>query len=316
MGLQQAEGGVVQQPAAIWIVLVAILLGAIGVAFWLFSRQPESAPSTLQSTLPGSVEGWQRAAGGQLYDPETIFSYIDGHAEVYLAYGMQRCIAERYTGPEGQPDLILDIFEMGSPADAYGVFTHDTEGESVGIGADSRYRYGWLSFWQGSSFVSIVAEGESELAERATLELGRRVAALLPIDGEIPPLVQALPEKDLEVDSVRYLHHPQILSTHLPVDPGNLLDLGMDTEAVLGTYQRGSDRAHLLIVDYPNEQRASLVEARACGRVATTAVDEGDVPAETAFSGCHQEGRRLSVVLETTSEDWVVSLLQAVFDGG
>jgi hypothetical protein len=316
MGLQQPEGGVVQQPAVIWVVLLAILLGAIGVALWLFSRQPEPSSSSLQAALPSSVEGWQRSPSGQRYDPETIFSYIDGHAEVYLAYGMRGCIAERYTGPDEQPDLILDIFEMGSPADAFGVFTHDTEGDNVGIGTDSRYRFGWLSFWQGSSFVSIVAEGESEMAEEATLELGRQVAALLPGNGEVPALVQALPPEDLHVDSVRYLHHPQILNTHLPVDPENLLDLGMDTEAALGTYQRGQDRAHLLIVDYPTEKLATQVEKRVCGRWASTAEAEAEAPPETAFPGCHREGSRLSVVLETTSEDWVASLLHPVADGG
>ena len=218
-----------QQPAVIWGSLVAILIGAIGVAFWFFNRQ-QVHEAAAQIRLPSSVMGWQRAADGQHYDPETIFSYIDGHAEVYLAYGMKGCDAERYTGPGGEPDLILDIFEMASSADAFGVFTHDTEGEGVGIGRDSRYRYGWLSFWQGSNFVSIVAEGETERAEQATLELGRQVAALLPTEGVAPSILGALPGAGLETRTVRYLHHPQILNTHLPIDPENLLDLGMSWE--------------------------------------------------------------------------------------
>lgn len=305
-----------QQSAVIWMALGAAAVGAVGVTLWLFSRQPASVASSLQDSLPSQVIGWQKADQSRIYDPESIFSYIDGHAEVYLAYGMRGCLAERYIGPEGQPDFILDIFEMTSPADAFGVFTHDTEGEDVDIGRGSRYRYGWLSFWQGSSFVSIVTEGETELADRAALELGRQVAALLPAEGEPPAILEALPEADLEPRSIRYLHHPQILNTHLPVDPENLLDLGMDTEAVLGTYRRTSDRAHVLIVDYPDEQRAEVVEKRVLESLSTHTDQDGTAAPGAPFAGCGREGRRLVVVMETPSEDWTQDLLRAAVERG
>ena len=303
-----------QQPAVIWGVLVASLVGAIGFALWLFCKQLAPATAGVETSLPSSVHGWQRAPDSQHYDPETIFSYINGHAEVYLAYGMQGCDAERYTGPDGEPDLIVDIFEMASPADAFGVFTHDTEGEPVGIGRDSRYRYGWLSFWQGSHFVSIVAEGESELSEQATLELGRLVAAGLPADGTTPAILEALPDEGLIAGSARYLHHPQILNTHLPVDAENLLDVGMDTPAVLGSYSRGSARAYLLIVDYPNEERAEQAEGKLLERLSAIVTRAEPTASESGFSACRREGVRLAVVAETPDGEWVEGLLQTVFD--
>jgi hypothetical protein len=73
------------------------------------------------------TRGWRAADPGELYDQESIFSYIDGHAEVYLAYGMTGCLARRYNGPPGEAALALDVFEVGSPADAYGVASYDRE---------------------------------------------------------------------------------------------------------------------------------------------------------------------------------------------
>ena len=303
-----------QQPAVIWGVLVAILVGATGFALWLFSKQPAPATAGVEAILPNSVNGWQRVPDSQHYDPESIFSYINGHAEVYLAYGMRGCDAERYTGPDGEPDLILDIFEMASPADAFGVFTHDTEGEPVGIGRDSRYRYGWLSFWQGAHFVSIVAEGESELSEQAALELGRLVADGLPTNGALPAIIEALPEEGLIAGSTRYLHHPQILNTHLPVDAENLLDVGMDTPAVLGRYSRESARAYLLIIDYPNEERAQQAERQLLERLSTNVARADATASESGFSACRREGMRLAVVAETPDGEWAQGLLQTVFD--
>ena len=111
----------------------------------------------VRGALPGDATGWRAADDDQVFDTETIFSYIDGHAEVYLAYGMKRCIARRYAGPDGEPDIIVDLYELASDADAFGVFTHDRDGEEVEVGQDGLYRHGWLSFWQGRWFGSVYA---------------------------------------------------------------------------------------------------------------------------------------------------------------
>ena len=73
---------------------------------------PEAAPEGV--ALPVEVEGWRATGEREVWDTETIFSYIDGHAEVYLAYGMKRCISQRYSGPEGEPEIVVDLFEVGS----------------------------------------------------------------------------------------------------------------------------------------------------------------------------------------------------------
>ncbi|MGB6642744.1 MAG: DUF6599 family protein, partial [Thermoanaerobaculia bacterium] len=163
-----------QQGAALWVLLVLIVLAAVAIAALFFLQPDDTEPAAgLADKLPVSVDGWTASEPATVYDPQSIYSYIDGHAEVYLAYGMSRCLARRYTAPAGESDLVLDIFELASPEDAYGVFTHDTDGEPVGIGDGSLYRYGWLSFWQDRYFVSLMAEAESERAEQAVLDLAR-----------------------------------------------------------------------------------------------------------------------------------------------
>ncbi|MEJ2581704.1 MAG: hypothetical protein P8127_08735, partial [Acidobacteriota bacterium] len=139
--------------------------------------------------LPHGVAGWQAVDEGQIYDTESIYSYIDGHAEVYMAYGMVRCLSRRYRGPEGEPDIVLDLFEQASPADAFGVFTHDRDGADVEVGQGGRFRFGWLSFWKGSWFGSVIAEGESEASTEAVIEIGRAAADSISEVGEISPLV-------------------------------------------------------------------------------------------------------------------------------
>ena len=152
---------------------------------------------------------------------------------------------------------MVDVFELATPADAYGVFTHDQDGEEIQIGQGALFRYGWLSFWKGPFFVSIYAEGESDEARYAVLDLGQVIAAAIPAEGPLPTIVQHLPVRGLQPRSVRYLHHPNILATHRHVSTENLLQLGTEALAALGRYRHEDETAHLLLVSYSNPATAA-----------------------------------------------------------
>jgi len=230
-----------------------VLVGAIMVVMMACAQAPQPADSPLSAIgqqLPEAVAQWRAESAPVAYTPETIFDYIDGHAEVYLAYGFRGSIARRYLGPEEQGDIVVDVFELASPGDAYGVFTHDQDGEDAVIGQGSLFRYGWLSFWKGPFFVSVYAEGESEEARAAVFELGRGVAASIPAGGSLPAIVGLLPGRGLDPKSVRYLHDPTILAAHLYFDGAQVLRLGPNAVAALGRYDLAESRAYLLLVSY------------------------------------------------------------------
>lgn len=216
-----------------------------------------------EPVLPAEAAGWRAVDDGQVYDTESIYSYIDGHAEVYMAYGMVRCLSRRYAGPEGEPDILLDLFEQASPADAFGVFTHDRDGEEVEIGQGGLFRHGWLSFWKGRWFGSIYAEGESEASEQAVLALGRAVADAIDEVGELPSLVGELPAEGLDRRSVRFLHTQEILNGVVYLGYENVFRFGPEIDAAVGRYQRQDGTAWLLIIDYPDEASAALAEGGA-----------------------------------------------------
>src|SRR5512139_3208993 len=118
---------------------------------------------------PDEGAGWRAKAPADRYDRRTIFEYIDGHGEVYLAYGMNACDTRRYAGPASEGDVVVDAFEMETPAGAYGVFTHSREGEPTDVGQGASYGYGTLLFWKGRYFVSVYAERESDPARVAVM---------------------------------------------------------------------------------------------------------------------------------------------------
>ena len=213
-----------------------------------------SAPAP---ALPDEAAGWKAAGPAERYDPRTIFQYIDGHGEVYLAYGMIACDARRYAGPPGEGDVVVDVFEMASPADAYGVFTHSREGEPVDVGQDGTFGYGTLFFWKGRHFVSAYAEQETPRARAAVMALGRAVAASIGQTGEPPAIVGRLPRAGLEEGSLVYLRHPRILEAHVPVGPDNPLGVGPTAPAAAGRYRVEGGTADLVVVVYEDETAAA-----------------------------------------------------------
>jgi hypothetical protein len=259
--------------------------------------------------VPQSVADWVAHDPDQLFDTQSIYDYIDGHAEVYLAYSMRQTLARRYSGPES--DIVLDIFEMASAGDAFGVFTYDLDGDEVGFGQGSRFRYGWLSFWKGPFFVSIYTDGEGPDVENAVLDLGRTVAKAITETGELPPLVSALPHQGLDRSSIRYLYHPQILSTHTSIPLDNPLGITGSSPVVLARYEISGRQARVLVVEYPSvpEAEAALRSAEVNfrgGEGGATGLSDSNTP-----SGARLTDQKLIIVLDADDQIIVEELLKS-----
>lgn len=210
----------------------------------------------LASYLPKQIQGWTAEGQDEVYNPETIFKYIDGAAEVYLSYNFKKLLARHFTKTGSLP-LIADFFDMGSPADAFGVYTHDLDGDRVTIGQDATYKPGLLSFWKNRFFVSLYAEEETSESKEALLSLGTAIAESIPQEGERPAIVDLLPAEYLNPSAVHYFHTHLILNYHFSVSNENILQLEKDTEAVLSSSGAKNAKNYLLIVRYPESGAAA-----------------------------------------------------------
>jgi hypothetical protein len=209
-------------------------------------------------SLPSESKGWRWDGKGRVYNPRTIFDYIDGAAELYLSYGFQNLTVRRFEKP-GQPPIIAEVYEMGSSEDAYGVFSFEHQDEDAGIGQGSEFGGGLLRFWKGKYFVSVYAEGESPEVESGILSLGRELAKSIKVSGPTPKLIGYLPDgkAGLVERSLRYLRSHVLLNQRFFVAHHNILNLNRQTEAVLAQYLRYRQKTHLLLIRYPSEKQAA-----------------------------------------------------------
>jgi hypothetical protein len=204
---------------------------------------------------PQQVDGWKWDGQEKIYDPRTIFDYIDGAGELYLSYHFQKLKVCRFTRA-GQGDLTAEVYDMGSSRDAYGIFSFERQDEEAGIGQGSEFGGGLLRFWKGKFFVSVYAEGEGPGLPEVILNLGHSIARAMTSEGPRPEIIEILPgaEQGLQERSIRYLHSHVTLNQRFFIATQNILLLGPKTEAVLAQYVQGQKKSHLLLVRYPTEE--------------------------------------------------------------
>ncbi len=207
---------------------------------------------------PSAIDGWTWDREDKAYDRETLFDHIDGGAEVYLAYNFRKAFVHRYL-KAGRPDIVAEVYIMGSPEDAFGVFSLERQDPEAGIGQGSEFGGSLLRFWKGRTFVSVLGEGAGgKDIEAAILGLGRALAASIKKTGEPPRMLRYLPDLPSlpPRDRLCFVRSHILLNRCFFLSHTNLLKLGGDVQAVLAGYSQGKTKIRVLIVGYPSEARA------------------------------------------------------------
>ncbi|NIN72217.1 MAG: hypothetical protein GTO46_09935, partial [Gemmatimonadetes bacterium] len=226
-------------PALAALLLTSAFLHGCG------TREPRN--TAVIDLLPEQIGSWTRSDAVDTYDRETIFDYIDGAGEVYRSYAFDQVVVAFYTSAQG-PDITVELFDMGKPADAYGVFSYAREREETGIGGGYEQKGRVLCFWQERYYVCVAAEERTDDSDRALLDFARAISERLPPASDPPDLVTILPDEGLVAFSQRFFHLHQSLNYHYYLARENILKLSDETDAVLARYAPGS--TYLLLVRY------------------------------------------------------------------
>jgi hypothetical protein len=270
--MKRAPAGT-SKPGWIW---TGILLGTLLIP--IIPRAGGSMPD-FSRLIPSKVGSWEASGKDAVYDRKTLYDYMDGGAEVTLAFDFRQVFARKYAGPGGK-EISLDVYDMGSSAEAYGIFSCDREDPDAGIGQDSTYGFGLLRIRQGRYFMVVMSPDEGKDIDAAVLELGKAALPHLGPPGPNPPLVDILPPGGLKTGRTSYFHSEINLNNRFFVASENILGLGKSTECVFAEYGAGNEsKGRLLIVAYPGRNDAEkarrsfleayLPEGRATGAART-----------------------------------------------
>jgi hypothetical protein len=279
-----------------------VLAAAAGVLLFTHPARSDSQQEEpivdLRALLPETIGGGEPADAGVLYDQETIFLYMNGAAEIYLSYDFRALLVQRVPGP-AEDTISVELYDMGSSAEAFGVFSRNRSGEEAGVGQGSEYRSGYLLFWKDRLFATIWTDRESPASREAIFEIGRAIAERVIEEGSLPDLLSRLPESGLDPGSIRYFHKHTDLNQHYFVSDENILGLGEHTDATMAEYAAGDGGLLLLVVRYPGEAEAAFAHEQLIEHFFPESQGIEVAPLEDgSFAGSAREGRSLVAVFD------------------
>jgi len=292
--------------------------------------------------LPETVGVWNRLESPRIINADNIFKYMNGAGELYLGYRFRHLEVFDYTSAD-QGNILVEVYYMESPDDAFGLLSLDWGGEPVSFGgtppatsnqyftAPTRALYGGglLRLWSDCIYSRIMAEHETPVSKEAVLALGKAIAAGNRHPPE-PAIVKLLAlEIDtvwkLRVDRLSFFRSHLVLNSIYYLSHENILDFDLAAEAVSAPYQTiagpgDAKRSQFLLVKYENPERARQALNRF--HDAYLPGDKKETAAETAADSAHlfkledgwlaykRIGKHIAIVFDSPDPESARAILQ------
>jgi hypothetical protein len=189
------------------------------------------------------------------YSGNDLYDYIDGGAELYLSYGLAGMTGCQYNG-ENLPQITVEIYEMTQAKNAFGVYTQSRDQEEQVYGQGSQSFPDFILFWKDRYFVIVNTQEATPDSEKAINYLAGLIDRSIPSTGEIPSIINSLPKEELEPAGFLYFHHYIWLNAYAFIANYNIIQIDEQTDAVLAKYGDADNRSYLLLVEYPDEEKA------------------------------------------------------------
>jgi hypothetical protein len=214
-------------------------------------------PLDLAGVFPGAnaIPGWNISQKVETYNRDNLFNLVDGQADSFFAYGFEKVAVQRYQNEAGTL-LNAEIWELATPADAYGLFSAGRTGALAAIGNEGDSDPGRrLAFWQDRYFASLNAT--QPVPDETLQAFAQVIAGSLPKGGERPALVDRLPRSGLVERSSIFFHEEMSVQMEVWLGGENLLGLSQETNGVVGRYKLGDVTARLMLIEYPTSSQAA-----------------------------------------------------------
>jgi hypothetical protein len=100
----------------------------------------------------------------------------------------------------------VEIFEMVSPASAYGMYTFktDSKGKRILVGSEAQLADYYMNFWKGPFLVTLTGFDETEETRQGLFNIAEYISSKMPVRGDKPRIVSFLPEEDFVDQSLKY----------------------------------------------------------------------------------------------------------------
>lgn len=162
--------------------------------------------SSLLSLLP-EVRSWKLTEAPQNYFPETLFEYINGAAEIYLAYEFNELIVGQYQKGNQGASLSIEIYDMGDKKNSFGIYSAERFPGSkfISLGTQGYLEDEALNFIIGKFYIKLLCFDCGEESEDFLTLFSQEIVGKVKDKGGLPTILELFPEEGLVQNSEKFI---------------------------------------------------------------------------------------------------------------
>ena len=156
-------------------------------------------------TFP-EVTGWKQSGEIQTFEPETLFEYINGAADLYLTYNFQELKVAEYLN-EKKSSVIIEVYRHKTPIHAFGIYSQErlADANFLDIGAQGYVEANVLNFLAGPYYVKINSFGTGPDDQEILIAFAKEISANLGEKGALPSILSSFPEEGKKKNSEKFI---------------------------------------------------------------------------------------------------------------
>jgi hypothetical protein len=256
----------------ILIIIIGLLMGITNA----FARFGADKSNSLFRLLPPSnwKNGWKYDKEPHSYSATDLYEYIDGSADLYIAYGFKELVTVSFVTTAEQY-VTIDIYDLGNPLNAFGVFSNYRipDNNYVDIGTEAVISDYNIRFYHGTYIVDVNASEASEPVAQFMRQAAAEVAARINLPAQEPKELTLLPAIDLIAKTPKYVSRGLLGQQFFP--PGleakyKLNDKEVTVFIALGGSETNAQKAFQAYQEYIQTQGERFKEMKIDNQVTIT----------------------------------------------
>lgn len=169
-----------------WIKLLLIsLLPLIALVIYLTGQHYDPAlidftvkrDEAKNAFFPVKIDGYKSASQTRTFNKNNLHEYINGHAEFFISSGFEKLWVKDYDSNSKKSVIVVDIYDMGKPIQAFGVLVDESGDSSESVNIDTMGFMGTntLTFFIDKYYVKLSAFSKETLLKPVALKISYTV---------------------------------------------------------------------------------------------------------------------------------------------
>ena len=153
-----------------------------------------------------SVNGWKQVGEIQTFDPNTLYEYINGGADLYLAYDFEELKVAEYQNDK-KAAVTVDVYRHRTPTHAFGIYSQERfpGANFIDVGVQGYLEKHALNFLFGNTYVKITSYDTGPEDQTILPRLcKRRLPGTWERKAPFPPSVTAFPAEGKVKNSEKF----------------------------------------------------------------------------------------------------------------